>query len=163
MTNDPLVAGPGVGNAATPGGVAELVSSAVRLITEHPGLLLEHAQAHAELLSLEMAAVTARLKRETLWWAAALCGGFTAATLAGVALMLWHTRVLPLATVGEAPAVGLALASPWLLAGIPGAALLLAAVCAAGGLGTFAAPVPPQSGLLARLKSDLACLRMTPR
>jgi hypothetical protein len=143
--------------AATAVDTSALISGVVRLITTHPGLLLEHAQAHAGLLALDLAASAARAKRQALWWAIALCSGLVGLMLAGVALMLWLTRSLPLNPLMDATQTA------WLLACVPAVPLLLAAVSAAGGLGLFDARVPSSPGPMARLQDDLALLRANAR
>ncbi|MEN9484500.1 hypothetical protein HZU83_20460 [Sphaerotilus montanus] len=72
----------------------------LHLITTRPQLLVDHAQAYAELANADLDAVTSAWKRQLRLAAAALCGAAVATVLAGVALMLW--AVIPAAQI-EAP------------------------------------------------------------
>lgn len=72
----------------------------LHLITTRPQLLVDHAQAYAELANADLDAVTSAWKRQLRLAAVALCGAAVATVLAGVALMLW--AVIPAAQI-EAP------------------------------------------------------------
>jgi hypothetical protein len=149
--------------ALPPGDASALLGGAVRLITSHPALLLEHLQAHASLLALEAAAAADRLKRQALWWAGAFFGLLAAAILAGAAVLLWQMRSLSATPAIEVAGQAWGIATPWLLASVPAVPLLLALLCVAGGLGAFGARVPTPPGPLARLQADLAGLQATQR
>jgi len=72
----------------------------LHLITTRPQLLVDHAQAYAELANADLDVVTGAWKRQLLLAATALCSAAVATVLAGVALMLW--AVIPAAEI-EAP------------------------------------------------------------
>lgn len=95
----------------------------LHLITTRPQLLAEHAEAYAELASLEFPRIGAAWKRRVLLDALALCSLGVAAVLAGVALMLW-------AALPAVPAQ-----ASWVLIGIPLLALAAAACCAVAARG----------------------------
>lgn len=61
----------------------------LHLLATRPQWLAEHAEAYAELAAVEFGDAAAAGRRSVLLGAAALCAGGVAATLAGVALMLW--------------------------------------------------------------------------
>jgi uncharacterized membrane protein YqjE len=72
----------------------------LHLIATRPQLLVDHAQAYAELANADLDVVTSAWKRQILLAAMALCSAAVATVLAGVALMLW--AVIPAARI-EAP------------------------------------------------------------
>jgi hypothetical protein len=72
----------------------------LRLITTRPQLLVDHAQAYAELAHADLDVVASAWKRQLRLAATALCSAAVATVLAGVALMLW--AVIPAAQI-EAP------------------------------------------------------------
>ncbi|MEO5797269.1 MAG: hypothetical protein ABIP34_20765 [Rhodoferax sp.] len=61
----------------------------LRLIATQPQLLLDHAEAYADLLAEEIGHASSAWKLRTLLYAVALCCVVVATVLAGVALMLW--------------------------------------------------------------------------
>ncbi len=63
----------------------------LRLIMSQPGLLVDHAEAYAELVSAEFSKASVNWKRSLLLDAIAICSLGVAAVLAGVAVMLWAT------------------------------------------------------------------------
>lgn len=79
----------------------------LRLIATQPQLLLDHAEAYADLLAEEIFHVSSTLKMRTLLHAIALCSVVVAMVLAGVALMLW--AVVPFAQMQ----------APWALVAAP--------------------------------------------
>ncbi|MEX8493350.1 hypothetical protein [Sphaerotilus sp.] len=72
----------------------------LHLITTRPQLLVDHAQAYAELANADLDVVTSAWKRQLRLAAMSLCGAAVATVLAGVALMLW--AVIPASQI-EAP------------------------------------------------------------
>ena len=68
-----------------------MVPPLLRLIATQPQLLLNHAEAYAELLSEELGQATGRWKQRTVLFSVALVCIAISAVLAGVALMLWAT------------------------------------------------------------------------
>ena len=61
------------------------------LLATRPQLLVDHAQAYAELFNEEFALARAAWRRQVLLFAVALCCLGVAAVLAGVATLLWFT------------------------------------------------------------------------
>lgn len=61
----------------------------LRLIATQPQLLLDHAEAYADLLAEEIGHVSSSWKLRTVLYAAAFCCVVVATVLVGVALMLW--------------------------------------------------------------------------
>lgn len=61
----------------------------LQLLLTRPQLLADHAQAYGALFTEEMGDARAALQRWALWRAVTLCCLFSAAILAGMALMLW--------------------------------------------------------------------------
>jgi uncharacterized membrane protein YqjE len=61
----------------------------LELLVGQPQLLADHAQAYGALFAEEMGEARAALQRWALWRAVTLCSLFSAAILAGIALMLW--------------------------------------------------------------------------
>ncbi len=61
----------------------------LELLVGRPQLLADHAQAYGALFAEEMGAARTALQRWALWRAVTLCSLFSAAILAGMALMLW--------------------------------------------------------------------------
>jgi uncharacterized membrane protein YqjE len=90
----------------------------IRLAMAQPQLLVEHADAYAELAAAEFGEASTHLKRQALLHAAALCGLGVATVLGGVALMLW--AVTPAAQIH----------TPWLLGGVPLLPAAAALACA---------------------------------
>jgi uncharacterized membrane protein YqjE len=66
-----------------------MMQAVLHLITTQPQLLVEHAQAYAELVGDETRTVSTLWKRQALLNAVALCCLGVGTVLAGVALMLW--------------------------------------------------------------------------
>lgn len=89
----------------------------LHLVTARPGLLADHAEAYAGLLSSELGSAGAYWRRQMVLNAAALCCLGVGTVLAGVALMLW--AVLPTA---QMPA-------PWALLAVPLPPIAAALVC----------------------------------
>jgi uncharacterized membrane protein YqjE len=117
----------------------------LRLVTNQPQLLAEHAEAYADLIGEELSTASAMWKRQALLGAVALCGLGVGAVLAGVALMLW--AVIPPADIQ----------APWALIVAPLLPLLAAAGCA------LAARSQAETGLFGamrqQVKADVAMLR----
>lgn len=88
------------------------------LIATRPQLLVDHAEAYGELAGEELAKLTARWRRRIALTAVALCCVGVAATLGGVALMLW--AVIPAANIQ----------APWALFAAPALPALVALWCA---------------------------------
>jgi uncharacterized membrane protein YqjE len=87
------------------------------LIATRPQLLAEHAEAYAELVSVEAPRISAAFRRSA--WLLALAFGSLGAgvVLAGVAVMLWAT----------APEAQIRL--PWTLVAVPALPLLAGLLC----------------------------------
>jgi uncharacterized membrane protein YqjE len=117
----------------------------LRLVTNQPQLLAEHAEAYADLFGEELGAASAMWKRQALLGAVALCALGVGAVLAGVALMLW--AVIPPADIQ----------APWALIAAPLLPLLAALGCA------LAARAQTSEGLFGamrqQVKADVAMLR----
>jgi len=75
--------------------MALLMHPLLRLVASQPQLLVDHAEAYAELATVEIGQVSADWTRRVVMNAAGLCGLGVAAVLAGVALMLWAVLPLP--------------------------------------------------------------------
>jgi len=95
-----------------------MLQPVLRLLTTQPQLLVDHAQAYAELMALETARVARQWRRRALLLAAAVFCLLVAAVLTGVALMMW------------ALAPGLSSQGLWTLVLVPLLPLLAALVCA---------------------------------
>jgi hypothetical protein len=118
-----------------------------RLAASQPLLLAEHAAAYASLLSEEVAITSAGLQRRVAFQLAGAACLMVAATLAGVALLLW-------AALGES---GIRL--PWLLGATPALPALLGAWLLRRGQ---ARQTTDPFGMLRRqLAEDAALLRST--
>jgi len=117
----------------------------LRLVTNQPQLLAEHAEAYADLFGEELSTASAMWKRQALLGAVALCGLGVGAVLAGVALMLW--AVIPSADIQ----------APWALIVAPALPLLAAIACA------LAARAQTTTGFFGamrqQVKADVAMLR----
>ncbi len=61
----------------------------LRLVATQPQLLVDHAEAYAELVAEEIGHVSSAWRLRILLYAVALCSVVVATVLAGVALMLW--------------------------------------------------------------------------
>jgi uncharacterized membrane protein len=117
----------------------------LHLIATRPQLLVDHAQAYAELANADFGAVTRAWQRKLRLVALALCGGAVAAVLAGVALMLW--AVVPAAQIE----------SPWALVAAPLLPALVALWCL---LAIRAGSAQPAFGnLKEQVQADLLMLR----
>ncbi|MDO9142795.1 hypothetical protein [Rhodoferax sp.] len=117
----------------------------LELLLARPQLLADHAQAYGALFTEEMGEARAALQRWAIWRAITLCSLFSAAILAGMALMLW--AMLP-----PSP-----MQASWLLLVTPMVPLAVAAVCwpLAKKNGT-----PPLFDLMrAQIRADKAMLR----
>ncbi|CAD5365907.1 conserved hypothetical protein [Rubrivivax sp. A210] len=86
----------------------------LHLLATRPAWLAEHAEAYADLGAAELADASAQCTRVLLLGALSLCALGVAATLAGVALMLW------------ALAPAMAERAAWLLLATPALPLALA-------------------------------------
>ncbi|MDP2004247.1 MAG: hypothetical protein Q8K45_01115 [Rubrivivax sp.] len=115
------------------------------LVTGRPHLLAEHAEAYAELVQAEAAALGAAWRRQALLGALAVGNAAVAAVLAGVAVMLWATTV---------PAAGQTL---WLLAAVPLLPLAAAGLCVM--LARKPAAAAPFGSLREQLRADWGMLR----
>jgi uncharacterized membrane protein YqjE len=96
-----------------------MVHPLLRLVATQPQLLLDHAEAYADLLSEEISHLSGTWKRRALLHAAALCNLVVATVLAGVALMLW--AVVPFSEMQ----------APWALVAAPLLPIALAIGCLA--------------------------------
>ncbi len=94
-----------------------MIHPLLALVATQPQLLVDHAEAYAELATAELALASAGWRRQAIWTAGLVACAVIALTLAGVALMLW--AVSPPADVR----------APWALWGTPLLAVLLAIVC----------------------------------
>lgn len=119
----------------------------IRLAVAQPQLLADHADAYAELAAAELGDVSTRLKRQTLFLAAALCSLSVAMALGGVAVMLW--AVTPPAQIH----------TPWALAVVPllPAVIALGCVLAARRAGRIAA----FAAVRRQVRADMAMLHET--
>lgn len=115
------------------------------LVTGQRQLLAEHAEAYAELVQAEAAALGTAWRRQAVLGALALSSAAVAVVLGGVALMLW--AVIP-------PATG---QTPWLLVAVPLLPLALAGVCAL--LAQQPAAAAPFGSLREQLRADWSLLR----
>lgn len=117
----------------------------LHLMTTRPQLLVDHAQAYAELAGADLDAVTGAWKRQLRLVATALCGAAVATVLAGVALMLW--AVIPSAQIE----------APWALVAAPLLPALVAVWCV---LAARAGSEAPAFGnLKEQVQADLLMLR----
>lgn len=89
----------------------------LRLLTTQPQLLADHAQAYAELVTLESARLAAQWQRRALLAALAVGAVLVAAVLVGVAVLLW--AVLPVQSAAVA----------WIFIAVPLLPLVAAWVC----------------------------------
>lgn len=117
----------------------------LRLVTNQPQLLAEHAEAYADLFGEELDAASTMWKRQALFGAVALCGLGVGAVLAGVALMLW--AVIPAADIQ----------APWALIVAPLLPLLAAIACAVAARTQTAAGA--FGAMRQQVKADVAMLR----
>ncbi len=117
----------------------------VRLITARPELLVDHAQAYAELLSSELGIAGENWKRQLLFNGAAVFALAVGVIFAGVALMLW--AMVP---VAESPA-------PWALIAVPVAPFVLAFACLF--FASRYAKAVPFINVKRQLAADLAMVR----
>lgn len=118
---------------------------ALHLLATRPQWLAEHAEAYVELAAVEFGDALARWQRSVLLGSLTLAALAVAATLAGVALMLW--AVLP-----ALPPNG-----PWLLLAVPALALALALTGLVAQRRAGRAELCPV--LREQLRADLALLR----
>lgn len=117
----------------------------LKLVTDQQPLLAEHAEAYAELLRAEAAALGSAWRRQALLGALTVANAAVAAALAGVALLLWAT---------SAPAQWQA---PWLLPVVPLLPLSAALVCAR--MARQGAAAAPFGILRQQLRADWGLLR----
>jgi len=120
------------------------MSPLLTLLATRPQLLVDHAQAYAELFTEEFCLARAAWRRQVLLYAVALCALGVAAVLAGVATMLWF------ATAAPAQAM-------WVLLAVPTVPLLLAVVCLL--LARQPTPAASFANLGRQINADLAMLR----
>ncbi len=118
----------------------------LHLIASQPQLVVDHAEAYAELLGHEVAQASTRMKRRMVLGAVALCSLAVAAVLGGVALML--AAVVP--DTAAQPA-------RWLLWATPLLPLAVAAGC--GWALSAGKESRPFSDIRSQLKADMAMLR----
>ena len=118
-----------------------------RLAASQPLLLAEHAAAYASLLSEEVAVTSARLQQRVAFQLAGAACLMVAATLAGVAVLLW-------AALAES---GIRL--PWLLGATPALPALLGAWLLRRGQARQTSD--PFGTLRRQLAEDAALLRST--
>lgn len=119
----------------------------LKLVTGQPQLLAEHAEAYAELLQAEAAALSIAWRRQAVLGALAVGSAAVAAVLAGVAVMLWATTA-----AAQGPA-------PWLLFVVPLLPLAAAVVCVV--LARQRAAAAPFGSLRQQLRADWGLLRET--
>lgn len=122
-----------------------MMQSLLKLITNHRQLLVEHAEAYAELAVSEAVNVSAAWKRQAILSASALCSLVVAAVLAGVALMLW--ALMP----------GTHLQAPWVLLVAPLLPLAVAVGCWLAARKTDGEPL--FANLRRQFEADKAVLR----
>jgi len=115
------------------------------LVTGQPELLAEHAEAYAELLQAEAAALGKAWQRQALLGALAVACAALATLLGGVALMLWAITV---------PVAGQPL---WLLAAVPLLPMAAALVFALRARQQVA--LAPFGSLREQLRADWSLLR----
>ena len=115
-----------------------------RLLVSEPQMLADHVEAYAELVSEEVGAVAARMKRRMLLQAVSLVGIGLGLFFGVIALMLW-------AAVPE-------LRAPWVLIAVPVVPLLVGIGC------RFGANKPPEEThgmkvIREQMAADAAMLR----
>lgn len=123
-----------------------MIHPAFIAIAKQPGLLLEHANAYADLASAELDEWGQRYKRRALFNTAAVI-------LVSIGLLLGGVALLLLAAIP-----GSDMPMPWLLGVVPGLPLLIGA-----GLALTAARLdraPPFVELRQQLAQDLATLKI---
>jgi hypothetical protein len=117
----------------------------IRLITTQPQLLVDHAEAYADLLATEARNISGAWKRRALLNVVALVCMIAAVIFAGVAIMLW-------AVVPEAQ-----IQAPWALIITPLLPLAIAIAC------LLMARLPSESNafdtLRQQVKADMVMLR----
>lgn len=86
-----------------------------RLLVSEPQMLADHVEAYAELVTEEVGAVAARMKRRMILQAVSLAGITLGVLFGAIALMLW-------AAVPE-------LRAPWVLVAVPVVPLLAGIGC----------------------------------
>jgi len=89
-----------------------------RLLVSEPQMLADHVEAYAELVTEEMGAAAARMKRRMVLQAGGFAGIVLGVLFGAVALMLW-------AAVPE-------LRAPWVLVAVPAVPLLAGIGCLVG-------------------------------
>lgn len=115
------------------------------LVATRPQLLVDHAEAYADLVAAEVSNASVIWKRRAKLNAVALCSFAVTAILAGVALMLW--AVIPVANIQ----------APWVLLATPLLPMVVTIWC------LVTARTRPEDGafdaLRRQLKADMAMLR----
>lgn len=122
-----------------------MIHPVFKLIATRPHLLVDHAEAYAELVADEVGNVAGRWKQSLLLISVAICCLGIAGVLAGVALMLW--AVSPPAN----------LHAPWALVAAPCAPLLVSIVCVL--VAKTGTNVGPLDKVAAQLRADMAMFR----
>jgi uncharacterized membrane protein YqjE len=89
-----------------------------RLLVSEPQMLADHVEAYAELVTEEVGAVAARMKRRLVMQVVSLAGIVLAVFFGLIALMLW-------AAVPE-------LRAPWVLVAVPVVLLVVGIACHVG-------------------------------
>lgn len=117
----------------------------LHLIATRPQMLADHAEAYAELVTSEIGAVSASLKRRAVLGAVALCCLGVAAVLAGVAVMLW--AVIPQSSMH----------APWALLVAPLVPLGIALICLL--MARPAGDVGPFDNVRQQLQADMVMFR----
>lgn len=122
-----------------------LMHPLLRLVASRPQLLVDHAEAYAELATVEIGQVSADWTRRVVLNAVGLCGLGVAAVLAGVAFMLWAAL----------PAAGMQ--ASWILVMVP--LLPFAGALGCLGLAQGRGHRVAFDALGRQLRADLAMLR----
>ncbi len=125
--------------------MALLMHPLLRLVASQPQLLVDHAEAYAELVTVEIGAASAGWTRRVAFYAVGLCGLGVAAVLAGVACMLWAALPVP------------GMPAPWALLVVP--LLPLAAALGCLGLARTRGQGAAFGALRRQVQADLAMLR----
>lgn len=117
----------------------------IRLITARPELVVDHAQAYAELFSSELGIAGENWKRQLVLNGVAVFALAVGVIFAGVALLLW--AMVPIA---ESPA-------PWALIAVPVTPFVLAIACLF--FASRCAKAVPFVNIRRQLAADMAMVR----